>query len=79
VAIKVDRKTLILARLFSIGFGIALAAALYDGAFHYSSIGNEKGFTVSSNPIKYWLSICWYAAIFSISTYFGFIAKNESE
>lgn len=73
-----DKKTRFLARVFSIAFGIAMVKALYDGGFHYYSMGSEKGFIVGSSPIKYWLSIGWYFVIFSVSTYFGFIVKNEN-
>ncbi len=77
--IKIDKNGRLLGRLFSIGFGIALVKALYDGGFHYYSMGYEKGITSGSSPIKFYLSICWYLIIFIVATYFGFIAKNNGK
>ncbi|AWB65384.1 hypothetical protein C2869_02530 [Saccharobesus litoralis] len=75
----IDKKTRLLGRIFSIAFGVALVQALYEGGFHYYAMGSEKGFTAGSSPIKYWLSIAWYLAIFCVATYFGFIAKDKAD
>lgn len=75
-AIRIDKKGLLLARIFSIAFGLAFAKAIYDGGFHYHAMGYEKGYTIDSAPLKFYLSLGWYFLLFIISTYFGFFAKR---
>ncbi|TAA47271.1 hypothetical protein [Corallincola spongiicola] len=72
---KVDKKSRLIGRIFSVAFGIALAKTLYDGGFHYHAIGHEHTVTAASAPIKYYFSLLWYGLVFAVATYVGFIAK----
>ena len=74
-----DKKSQLITRIFCIGFAVAFARALYDGGFCSYSIGTERCVTPDGAPMRYWLSILWYAAVFLVCSYLGVIKKLVSE
>lgn len=72
---KIDKKSRLIGRIFSIAFGLALAKTLYDGGYHYDSMGHAYRVTAEADPVKYYLSCLWYLSMFIVASYFGFVAK----
>lgn len=75
MALKVDKKGRLAGRIFSVVCTLFAVQMLFDGGYHYTSMGHAYHVSAEGDPLKFYLSLLWFIVLAVIGTYFGFIAR----
>ncbi|WP_430460932.1 hypothetical protein ACQUQU_17160 [Thalassolituus sp. LLYu03] len=74
---RVDKKTRLAGRIFSLVCTLVSVQMLMEGGYHYTSMGHGYQVSAASEPIRFMLALGWFVLLAGAGTYFGFIARSK--